>query len=218
MSQSVSDQDASVLGKRVYDGSPQKPEDDVTPGPAEEDDDDDDDVGPMPLPAEASSNGGARKKRKGLPVDANSCGVTDIDGLVLPHEKLYLEHLPAADRYFKSFMHRDAITFNVITKSVFRYTLIPPCLREDGRTNYLVTTSIDGHVKLWKKQEQGIEFVKHYRAHLSTIVGISASSDGQLFASVAEDGTAKVFDILNYGQHRLHHHLLTALKEYVLQT
>ena len=43
--------------------------------------------------------------------------------------------------------------------------------------------------------------MKNYRAHLSTIVGISASSDGQLFASVAEDGSAKVFDILNYGPH-----------------
>jgi len=42
------------------------------------------------------------------------------DRLVLPHEKLYLEHLPAADRYFKSFMHRDAISFNIITKQVFR--------------------------------------------------------------------------------------------------
>lgn len=64
MSQPVSDQDASVLGKRVHGGSPQKPEDEVTPGPVEEDDDEDD-VGPMPLPADASSNGGARKKRKG---------------------------------------------------------------------------------------------------------------------------------------------------------
>ena len=68
-----------------------------------------------------------------------------------------------------------------------------------------MTASIDGHVKLWKKQEQGIEFVKHYRAHLSTIVGISASSDGQLFASVAEDGSAKVFNILDYGMHHSRH-------------
>ena len=96
-------------------------------------------------------------------------------------------------------MHRDAINFNIITKWV--RALWTGCLfsHQGLRTNYLVTASIDGHVKLWKKQEQGIEFVKHYRAHLSTIVGISASSDGQLFASVAEDGTAKVFDILNYG-------------------
>ena len=35
---------------------------------------------------------------------------------------------------------------------------------------------------------EGIEFVKHYRAHLSPIVSVSASADGQLFASVAEDG------------------------------
>ena len=39
--------------------------------------------------------------------------------VVLPHEKLYLGHLPDADRYYKSFMHRDVINFNVVTKSVF---------------------------------------------------------------------------------------------------
>lgn len=83
--------------------------------------------------------------------------------------------------------------------------LNPSFSREACRTNYLVTASIDGHVKLWKKQDSGIEFVKHYRAHLATIVGISASSDGQMFASVSEDGTAKVFDILNYGGHRFPH-------------
>ena len=76
-----------------------------------------------------------------------------------------------------------------------------------------MTASIDGHVKLWKKQDQGIEFVKNYRAHLSTIVGISASSDGQLFASVAEDGTAKVFDILNYGKRHSHRCRLGTLTE-----
>ena len=41
--------------------------------------------------------------------------------------------------------------------------------------------------------------MKHYRAHLTTIVAISASADGQLFASVAEDGSAKVFDVGNFG-------------------
>ena len=118
MSEPVSDQDASVLGKRAHDGSPQKPEDDVTPGPVEEDDDDDD-VGPMPLPADPSSIGGTRKKRKGSFVAVNPREVAHQDPLVLPHEKLYLEHLPAADRYFKSFMHRDAINFNIMTKCVF---------------------------------------------------------------------------------------------------
>jgi len=58
---------------------------------------------------------------------------------------------------------------------------------------------VDGHLKLWKKQETGIEFVKHYRAHLTPITGVSASTDGQLFATVSEDKTAKVFDVVNFG-------------------
>lgn len=59
---------------------------------------------------------------------------------------------------------------------------------------------MDGHLKLWKKQESGIEFVKHYRAHLTPVVAVSASADGQLFASVSEDGSAKVFDVVNFGK------------------
>lgn len=38
-----------------------------------------------------------------------------------------------------------------------------PCV---VRTDFLVTASADGHVKFWKKKEQGVEFVKHFRAHL----------------------------------------------------
>jgi peptidylprolyl isomerase domain and WD repeat-containing protein 1 len=52
---------------------------------------------------------------------------------------------------------------------------------------------------LWKKQDTGIEFVKHYRAHMMPIVGVSASADGELFASIAEDESAKVFDVVNFG-------------------
>lgn len=80
-------------------------------------------------------------------------------------------------------MHRDVINFVVVTQG----------------TEFFITTSVDGHVKLWKKQEVGIEFVKHYRAHLAQVVAVSASADGTLFASVAEDGAAKVFDVINFG-------------------
>ncbi|KZV73739.1 peptidyl-prolyl cis-trans isomerase [Peniophora sp. CONT] len=110
------------------------------------------------------ANGARKKKRK-----------------VLPHERLYLEHLPSADRYWKSFMHREVINFAVATK-----------------TDFVITTSTDGHLKLWQKQEVGIEFVKHFRAHAQPITGVSASADGSLFASISEDGTAKVFDIQNF--------------------
>lgn len=80
-------------------------------------------------------------------------------------------------------MHRDIIDFVVVTHG----------------TDFIITTSIDGHLKLWKKQDIGIEFVKHYRAHLQQVAGVCASGDGMLFASVSDDGTAKVFDIVNFG-------------------
>lgn len=34
------------------------------------------------------------------------------------------------------------------------------------RFEFIVTVSDDGHVKFWKKIENDIEFVKHFRAHL----------------------------------------------------
>lgn len=70
-----------------------------------------------------------------------------------------------------------------------------------SRTDFLITTSVDGQLKLWKKQEHGIEFVKVYRAHLTPILAVSASADGQLFATVSDDMTAKVFDVVNFGEY-----------------
>jgi peptidylprolyl isomerase domain and WD repeat-containing protein 1 len=58
---------------------------------------------------------------------------------------------------------------------------------------------VDGHLKLWKKQEAGIEFVKHYRASLKAIVGVAASDDGSVFATISEGGEGRVFDVVNFG-------------------
>jgi peptidylprolyl isomerase domain and WD repeat-containing protein 1 len=95
-------------------------------------------------------------------------------------------------------MHRDVINFVTVTRYATttrpHQDLIPFC-----STEFLITTSIDGHLKLWKKQEVGIEFVKHYHAHLAPIVCVAASADGATFASIAEDGSCKVFDIENFG-------------------
>ena len=67
-------------------------------------------------------------------------------------------------------------------------------------TDFLITASIDGHVKFWKKQETGIEFVKHFRAHLGKVVGMATSSDGLLLCTVSDDKSMKVFDIVNFGE------------------
>ena len=95
---------------------------------------------------------------------------------------LHLAALPNASRYQRSLMHRDTLSYMVLTPF----------------THFLLTASIDGHVKFWKKQESGIEFVKHYRAHLAPVVGLCASADGMLAASISSDGSAKVYDVVNF--------------------
>lgn len=118
-----------------------------------------------------------------MPAPADAAGGSQTKRRkTLKFEALFMEQLPSADRYYKSLMHRDTVNFVTVT----RYT------------NFVVTTSVDGHVKFWKKQDAGVEFVKHYRAHLSTIVGLSASADGAFFATISADGTAKVFDVINF--------------------
>lgn len=42
-----------------------------------------------------------------------------IHFLVLENEELYLKHLPSAECYEKSYMHRDIITHIVVSKFVF---------------------------------------------------------------------------------------------------
>lgn len=68
---------------------------------------------------------------------------------ILQHEKLYLDALPAAESYERSYMHRDVITNCLVTP-----------------TDFIITASCDGHIKFWKKMEVGIEFVKHFRSHI----------------------------------------------------
>ena len=78
-------------------------------------------------------------------------------------------------------MHRDVLSFVVVTK-----------------TDFVITTSHDGHLKFWKKQEQVLEFVKHFRAHLGPIQAVAVSFDGLLLATISSDKSIKVFDVVNF--------------------
>jgi len=40
------------------------------------------------------------------------------------------------------------------------------------RTDFIITASCDGHVKFWKKETEGIEFVKHFRSHLGNNIAV----------------------------------------------
>ncbi|XP_046970455.1 peptidylprolyl isomerase domain and WD repeat-containing protein 1 isoform X1 [Vanessa cardui] len=100
---------------------------------------------------------------------------------VLEFESLYLENLPSSETYERSYMHRDVVTHIVVTK-----------------TDFVITASQDGHIKFWKKQEEGIEFVKHFRCHLAPISHLAANSTGTLLCTASTEKTIKVFDVVNF--------------------
>lgn len=100
----------------------------------------------------------------------------------LPYEKLYIAALPTAARYSKSLMHRDQLCFTTFTPL----------------TDFLITSSVDGVVKFWKKDFGGIEFVKEFRAHNGEIKSVSVSADGRSFASAGADRTVKIFDVITF--------------------
>ena len=75
---------------------------------------------------------------------------------VLEHEQIYLDALPSAQMYERSYMHRDVVT-HVLTAQ---------------EQDFIITGSADGHLKFWKKKGEGIEFAKHFRAHMEAVAGL----------------------------------------------
>ncbi|CAO1638833.1 unnamed protein product [Sympodiomycopsis kandeliae] len=137
------------------------------------------DIGP-PMPQEGT---GEEEEIGPVPgPDPSSSSSSKPQPRRLRHESLYLDALPSASRYHQSFMHRSHVNHVCVTPF----------------TNFVITTSVDGHLKFWKKQEVGIEFVKHFRAHLGSVTAVSVSADGGIFASAGSDQSIKVFDVMNF--------------------
>ncbi|SNX83891.1 related to Peptidylprolyl isomerase domain and WD repeat-containing protein 1 [Melanopsichium pennsylvanicum] len=180
----------------------------------------DDDIGPLPQPSHHTDtdagamsplpDGRPAKRQQEAGEDTAQPSQKKRRALRLPHENTYLSNLPSADRYFKSLMHRD--TINSVTVN--------------PRSSFIITTSVDGWVKFWKKSSLApsgaptsaspvsstgaasaaslfsgtsvVEFVKQYRAHLSPIVAWSCSFDGASFATLDAEANVKVFDVDNF--------------------
>ncbi|KAK4997512.1 Peptidyl-prolyl cis-trans isomerase cyp15 [Elasticomyces elasticus] len=100
----------------------------------------------------------------------------------LPYEKLYVAALPTASRYSKSLMHRDQLCFVTFTPL----------------TDFLITSSVDGVVKFWKKVGGDIEFVKEFRAHDGEIKSVTVSADGRSFATAGVDKSVTIFDVVTF--------------------
>lgn len=100
----------------------------------------------------------------------------------LPYEKQHVAALPSAPRYSKSLMHKEQLAFCTFTP----------------HTDFLITSSVDGYVKFWKKVAGAIEFVKEFKAHNGEIKAVSVSVDGRSYATAGADGTVKIFDVVNF--------------------
>ena len=81
-------------------------------------------------------------------------------------------------------MHKDQLSFVTVTPY----------------TDFLITSSIDGVVKFWKKVAVGIEAVKEFKAHVGEIRSVSVSQDGRSLATAGVDKTIKLFDIITFGK------------------
>lgn len=126
------------------------------------------DEGPMPMPIPAAPSSTSAKRSKKLKS--------------LQFESVYLNNLPRGAMYERSFMHRDVVTHVCVA----------------AETQFVVTASRDGHVKFWKKMSKGIEFVKHYKAHLGEIRGLAIAKDGLRLCTTATDQTVKFYDVLGF--------------------
>lgn len=78
-------------------------------------------------------------------------------------------------------MHRDVIT-NIITSN---------------KVDMIITLSIDGHVKFWKKVFILVDLVKNFKAHNGVITYSALSKNHDMLCTVGVDKTLKIFDVLN---------------------
>mmetsp|Transcript_52755 Transcript_52755/g.128841 ORF Transcript_52755/g.128841 Transcript_52755/m.128841 type:complete len:621 (+) Transcript_52755:164-2026(+) len=129
------------------------------PVPAVEEDSDDD-YGPAPAPEKPS------KRRK-----------------VLEFQQVYLDSLPSATCYEKSYMHVGEVNH----------------VRMTPKTDFIVTASVDGQLKFWKKKPKEIEFVKRFYAHVGPVTDVAVSPDGVWLCTVgSKDKVLNVFDVINF--------------------
>ena len=97
-------------------------------------------------------------------------------------QQLLIDNLPSCETYERSYMHRDIVNYLMVTP----------------KSDFLITSSVDGAIKFWKKTLNSIEFVKHFRSHSACIQCISVNCCGTLLASIAVDKSMKIFDVVNF--------------------
>ena len=143
---------------------------------SDSDSSDDDDFGPTPVGGSESSFAAEASETTTLaPLKKRKVKKLEF-------EQVYIQNLPSAKMYEHSFMHRDVVTHIVISKP----------------TEFVITASIDGHVKFWKKMVDSIEFVKHFQAHIAPITALELSADGRKLFTTSKDKMLKFFEVQSF--------------------
>eukprot|EP00659_Diplonema_papillatum_P012879 gene12879-19855_t len=142
---------------------------------SESDSDSSSDFGPAPVegaevPEDGGDNAGQGRKKKKRRAD-------------IPHKEVLLASLPSETLYEKSYMHKDVVTQVIVAMP----------------SGFVVTCSIDGALKFWKKAPMEIIHVKTYRPHLGAFTA-TLCHDGTWLATKAHsaDRIVKVFDVMNF--------------------
>ena len=133
----------------------------------------DDDFGPQPPKKLKSDDSESEDFGPRVTVD-NSRSVREL----IPSD--YLQELPTALLYEKSFQHRSPVIFVLAS----------------NQKEFIVSVSVDGSIKFWKKRFEGVEFVKTIETNVS-MISCSLSTDGSQFAAVSESELF-LFDIENF--------------------
>lgn len=95
---------------------------------------------------------------------------------------MYLDHLPSANFYERSYMHVGDM-----------------CHVRTTKTDFIITASVDGQLKFWKKKPKEVEFVKRFYAHVGPITDMGTSTDGVWLCTVgSKDMVLNVFDVINF--------------------
>lgn len=102
----------------------------------------------------------------------------DGEGVKAPMEA-FMKNLPSSEMYFKSYMHKQAVQFVVVSPE----------------TDFFVSMSVDGIVKFWHRKDKDIEFVKGVNTKDGTFNSYTVSHDGQFVATGSCNGKVSVFSV-----------------------
>ncbi|CDR94401.1 peptidyl-prolyl cis-trans isomerase, putative [Babesia bigemina] len=98
------------------------------------------------------------------------------------NDSIYLQHLPDASRYERSFVHNTTVRHVVCS----------------APTRYIATGSDDGYISFWYYENDGVQFVKRIEAHKARITQMRGSREGLFLGSISLDRTYNHIDFASF--------------------